>query len=552
MADTSKDHLFLKPGFFSEKASYDYPKPPPQTQPVPAQERGTHAATLREQLTGIRQDIAAAIKLQEDSKSILDKGLIVEFESFEGIGEAFEEKQFGGNSELLNIRYEDKRTFATVFIPDGALQKFEDKITAYSAHKQRSNGVSADNQPLIDSIANFHKATVKALWTDTVAMPQDNTIACWEVWLSARGDRQQQVEGFKSLAKTLGIDVSDSFIEFKERTVLLIRATKEQLEKSILLLNNIAELRKAKTTADFFSELKGNDQKDWQEDLAMRITVLPANENTPFVCILDTGVNGAHPLLKGSITDNDLFTINEAWGKDDRVGHGTGIAGLSLFGDLTAKLENTKLVEITHRLESSKIINRSEFIPNEKDRPLDLYAEYTEQAIYQAEIPHARRKRVFQLAITTIDSWDRGKPSSWSAALDKLAFGNNNIGRLFIVSAGNADVMLKNVKYPEFNMSESIRDPGQAWNVLTVGAFTEKDLLSAAESADHNEITAFHGQISPYTTTSFSWENEWPLKPDVVMEGGNTAKNKFGQAQADSLSLLSTNNKFTEKPFIPM
>jgi hypothetical protein len=32
----------------------------------------------------------AAIALQDESKSLLDRGLIVEFESFEGIGDVFE------------------------------------------------------------------------------------------------------------------------------------------------------------------------------------------------------------------------------------------------------------------------------------------------------------------------------------------------------------------------------------------------------------------------------------------------------------------------------
>jgi hypothetical protein len=158
------------------------------------------------------------------------------------------------------------------------------------------------------------------------------------------------------------------------------------------------------------------------------------------------------------------------------------------------------------------------------------------------------------MAITTIDSWDKGRPSSWSAALDMLAYGTDNKQnpRLFIVSAGNVNGIPGRIKYPEINMSEGIRDPAQSWNVLTIGAYTEKDILSDIESIDNNKPTAMHGQLSPYSTTSSLWEREWPFKPDIVMEGGNTATNNLDQFQAHSLSLLTTNHNFIERPFTPI
>jgi hypothetical protein len=551
-----KDHIFLKPEKFSDTKQYDYPGKLSPKPPVPLQNRASHTAELREYVRIITKEMAAAIALQEDSKSILDRGLIVEFESFEGIGEAFEEKSFGGDSELLNIRYADKKTYATVFIPDGSLQKFENKVSAYYEERKLSNSRAADNQPLIDTIANFRKATVKALWTDTISMPENgDEIYCWEVWLTTRGDRQNQLNGFKTLAKALDIEITDNFFEFKERTVLLMRATTKQLEKSLHLLNNIAELRKAKTLADFFTEMKGKEQKEWLSDLQKRIVFPKETDKTPFICILDTGVNAAHPLLEKSLGVNDLHTINEAWGKADIVGHGTGIAGLALYGDLTEVLETKEQLEVKHMLESSKIINTSEYVPDDTKRPLDLYADFTKQGVAQAEITSANRNRIFQMAITTIDSRDKGKPSSWSAALDMLAAGMDNEGnkRLFVIAAGNFNINDKhNGKYPVSNLSTGIRDPGQAWNALTVGAYTEKDLLSDDENVDGSKPTALHGEISPYTTTSFDWETDWPLKPDIVMEGGNTAENQYGKVQADSLSLLTTNHKFLEKPFTAM
>jgi hypothetical protein len=554
MPENGKNHIIINPEKFSEIKRYDYTGRIPQKLLVPPRDRASHTAELREQTKIITKEMAAAIAIQEESKSILDKGLIVEFESFKGIGEAFEDKSFGRGIELLNIRYDNQnsKTYATVFIADGSLKNFENMIDAYYTERKGKNGRSLEHKDLIDTISSFRKATVKALWTDTIPMPEnDADVFCWEVWLSVRGNRRNQLLGFRALAKTLNIETSDTFFEFKERTVLLIRATTKQLEQSLNLLNNIAELRKAKTTADFFAEMKGKEQEEWLADLKKRIVVPEETNKTSFICILDTGINAAHPLIENTLNTNDLHTINEVWGKADMVGHGTGVAGLALYGDLTDILETEEKVVVNHRLESSKIINTSEFIPDNIKRPINLYADFTKQGIAQVEISKPHRKRLFQMAITTFDSWDNGKPSSWSAALDMLAAGMDNEGskRLFIIAAGNATIENTQREYPIYNLLEGIRDPGQAWNALTIGAYTEKDMLSDDEMIDNNKPTASHGEISPYTTTSYDWENEWPLKPDIVMEGGNTAENKFGKVQADSLSLLTTNNQFLEKPF---
>jgi hypothetical protein len=535
MPNLSKKHLTLSPEHFSKLEDYQYAQSLPRQKFIPEQDRVIHSESLSKQISSLNQDMAAAIAIQENAQAVLDRGLLVEFESFEGIGEVFEKTAFDGTSELQNIRYENGKTYATVFVPDGALPRLEKKLQDYISHRGKVDGSAFDNRKLFDTIKSLKKATLKALWTDTVPMPASDTeLMCWEVWLSARTDRTKQREAFTAIARSLKIEVSKGYIEFRERTVLLIRAAKSQLEQSLELLNNIAELRKAKTTADFFTESSNRDQKKWLDDLVPRVTYQNKSDEAPCICILDTGINSAHPLLMNSIGATDLFTINEAWGKNDRVGHGTGIAGLALFGDLTPILESNDPVTINHRLESSKIINSSEDVPASR-QPLDLYAEYTQQAVSRAEIPNITRKRLFQLAITTIESWDKGRPSSWSAALDMLSFGSDNNGkpRLFIVSAGNADISIADTKYPELNKKQEIRDPAQSWNALSVGAYTEKDMLSPEEMLDESVLAASHGELSPYSTTSCAWDKEWHYKPDIVMEGGNTAQNKYGQVQAD-------------------
>ena len=95
--------------------------------------------------------------------------------------------------------------------------------------------------------------------------------------------------------------------------------------------------------------------------------------------------------------------------------------------------------------------------------------------------------------------------------------------------------------YPASLSSQGIRDPGQAWNALTVGAFTEKVVITEADAQGYTPV-APSGGLSPYTRTSADWSTAWPLKPEVVFEGGNAGKNALGPIGISSLHLLTTNN----------
>ena len=75
-----------------------------------------------------------------------------------------------------------------------------------------------------------------------------------------------------------------------------------------------------------------------------------------YVCLLDTGVNNGHPLIKPVLAVPDLHTVEPAWGTDDSDGHGTAMAGLALIGNLTEALSSSDPVTIDHRLESVKIL----------------------------------------------------------------------------------------------------------------------------------------------------------------------------------------------------
>jgi hypothetical protein len=103
-------------------------------------------------------------------------------------------------------------------------------------------------------------------------------------------------------------------------------------------------------------------------------------------------------------------------------------------------------------------------------------------------------------------------------------------------------------EYPRENFIQSIQDPGQAYNVLTIGAFTQKDRLS---SLGRYSPIARLGDMSPRNSTSASWEPQWPNKPDLVLEGGNQVTDGHFLSSHDELDPLSVDKDFSTRLFRP-
>ncbi len=521
---------------------------------VPPRNRIEHGGALRQQINALGVKAASARDTQRAAGIEENFGLQVEFESFPDIALAFESlarERWG--IELLNVRQEGDRTSATVFVPDGKLDHFEGLIRDYLAERRDSAGRARDNQRLIDAIQQIRAASLRALWTDAAeAFPDDGEGPFWwEVWLPVRRQRQAVVAAFRQRAEAQGMRTAQGELAFPERTVLLVHASAEQMRRSIVTLNSIAELRRAKETAEFFDKetaeffdsLRPEEQGEWLDDLLARTRFSSDGDGVPYVCLLDTGVNRGHPLLSHALTANDLHTVEPAWGTDDADGHGTEMAGLALAGNLTALLAGSNPVQIDHRLESVKLLPRGG-AGGTNSRHHGLL---TVEAVARPEITAPSRHRVFGMAVTARDNRDRGRPSAWSAALDSLAADADGYGanpRLLIVSAGNVVDPNAWSRYPASNDSDGVHDPAQAWNALTVGACTDLTRITEKNATSYTPI-APAGGLSPFSTTSLTWQRYWPLKPDVVLEGGNAARDPLSAVWMPSLNLLTTHHPAT-------
>lgn len=547
-ANDKRRHLVLEKT--SEAKPYTAHKAPGGAKPVlPELNRAQHGGALNAQLQELKPLAAVVKERQEEIGLEAGLGIQIQFLSRPDADLAFEKLASEAKHkgiELLSVQEVDgKAVVANVFVPDGQLQHFEKLVVDYLNEKKTEAGVARDNKKLLNTIGSIRASALTGLWTDAPELlPADQDEQFWwEVWLRrAKGDAGHYLHDFRRIAALAGCQVSDAVVEFPERSVVVMFGSQRQLAQSVMLLNCVAELRRAKDTAAFFVGLTIPEQRQWAADLAARLQIEPDTNDVPRVCLLDSGVNRAHPLLEPLMDQADLHTVNAAWGAHDQANHGTGLAGLAAYGDLHEHLASNQPVQIGHRLESVKLT------PNQGANAGDdkHHARLFIDAVTLPETHFGERKRVFTSAVTATDYRDFGRPSAWSSTVDALAsdaLGEGAFPRLFVLSAGNIDDRNHWMQYPASLAVNQIHDPGQSWNALTVGAFSTKINLNEPNAAAFTPI-APEGALSPFTTTSSQWTNRaWPLKPDVVFEGGNAATDGVAADNFASLELLTTNNQ---------
>jgi len=540
MADAADRRPHFVVEGFVRSEDYTHPSQGSTRAVIPPRDRALHGAKLLSDIAALKPS-AGEPSADDEQPEGLD--LQIEFEGFPDVELAFESlARENSGIELSNVRFDGDLAFATVFVPAGKLEMFERLIKAYLEHKTTKKGQPRDNQRLIDAIAAIRRAGLRAMWTDEGnAFPQsEDESIWWEIWLAVRGGNRAAIVGvFQESVAAAGAQVAKGELHFPERIVVQVRASVGQLQSSPMILNSIAEIRRAKETADLFDSMTVEEQVEWINELVSRTEYPPPGTDVPHVCLLDTGVTHGHPILSPAIHLADVHSVEPAWGTGDGHGHGTQMAGLALCGDLTPLLTSTEPVVLGHRIESFKLLPTDGGNVGEAHH----HGYLTIEAVARPEVTAPDRSRVFGIAITARDRRDRGRPSAWSAAIDRLASDADNDGanpRLIVLAAGNIDDPAAWNGYPGTSDTDSIQDPGQAWNALTVGASTNLVTVTDAENAT---AVAPAGGLSPFSATSFNWERHWPLKPDVVFEGGNVASDVYGAAWTPSLSLLTTNSQ---------
>ena len=276
---------------------------------------------------------------------------------------------------------------------------------------------------------------------------------------------------------------------------------------------------------DVFAELL--EEKPLSDVALPNFKLQPPELNAPKVCIIDSGIQERHSLLKAAIDcdHSKSWVPGETDKTDDRVrngGHGTRVAGAVLYPRTIPITGNEKAVcwiQNARVLDANCKLPKQLFPPNLLGDIVDFYHFQT-------------KTRIFNHSITGAVPCRTQYMSAWAAAIDNLTW-NKDI--LFIVAAGNLplncrigytrlsvqDHLVANRLYPDYLLENSCRiaNPAQSFQALTVGSISlaSYHALSSSSISQKDKPSAF----------SCSGLGIWDtIKPEVVEYGGDLVKDE--------------------------
>lgn len=499
--------------------------------PLPERDRAEHAQFIREHYEEVVNQAIASLDERERNGLPAANGVYVDLE----MDKKFIPSSLGGpdgrtGACIVKVTDKDENNVGvTVYVKRDKKDWLSSKADLY-AHKDTKKG-KPQNEKLIEPIDNIKQADIQSLYVSPEqfdAIPEGG-IYRYELWISHNKDNV--ADAIRDVLNRLNINVITSPLVFDSVDVWLIDASKQQLRSLPLSLGNIEGVRPYHEPSVLLSS--NSESREWAE-LIKSITDINQDVSSTQIGILDSGVNNEHPLLSSVLPNERMDVAIGVTDTFDYLDHGTGMAGLATYGDLTDIIyQRGDNVPIRHCLASVKIIDNGHVTSQE------FYGAVIEEAIDKASNMGAT---IQCMAVTDDDAYD-GTSTSSSAALDESIYNDGNCDRLVVVSAGNVNLVdVDQNNYIESCKANGILSPSQAWNALTVGAFTEK---VECPNEEYKPLAA-PGGLSPYSRSSFPWSQK-RNKPEIVMEGGNVGYHSVLKSSlCPNLSLITTSPNLTE------
>lgn len=433
---------------------------------------------------------------------------------------------YTGSIDLDNLRKhgvefisQEDKTICVVFASEQGLAKFADHLARM--------GVTDDDELTyknillaLEGVDNWCREDRESWAIKHFGIPETATfildIELWPVGTMHSPERIQELQHFErwlSVAKPRVID------RINRDSLVLFR-----LELNAEQANEVFEHRDVR-----FIDLPPRSGISYQQialasDIDASGIPSPA-QDAARVCILDSGVNASHPLLKPAFGEAASFI--DGLGPEDEAGHGTAVAGIVLYGNLESCLSAKRWAPEVW-LYSGKVMTKA---AESDDAVFDTKT--IEQTLEQAVTYFSGELgcRVFNLSLGNENApYDGRHIRGVAYTLDRLA---RDYNVLFVVSAGNfrgTETLPRTdwrSEYPGYLFAEesSIIDPAPALNVLTIGSLANHTATANEQRHGNREVTelspASEDQPSPFTRHGPSLKGA--IKPDLMAHGGNLA-----------------------------
>lgn len=510
--------------------------------------------------------------VKEKSKNMkFNPYLVMKINLEDGVSFSEDEQQ---KLDLYGLKIIDAESnqLQVVFSDDINLKLFKEQLNKYSnGEKAKTKICNQDLFEKIKSISEWGYSDRKIFKTKKVT---DNSYFDVYLWVfDTIKESTVKMNEFINFVILNGGKVPDKYIG-NSVVVARIKVNNEVLEKILHnpLVYKVDDIEKITFKYNNIEKIKNTEIKDIKYDNSK---IDP--DNSPGICVIDSGIYEQHPLLKGVIGDSKTFFINDSndSSTSDMDGHGTGVASVCEYGDFkynqkfiptiyifNAKIHNGQYDspkdllkrEIEDKIEpviGDKLDNYMRFCDgdlsfddflncfNDEYKPFIrmTYSKYAN--MYEKLIPTQMREivdyfyttygcRIYNLSQGDLNNIYIGdKPKAWCCILDEL---QNEKDIIFVISAGNYKVDKYNIEeisnnYPRkfFEMQNyRIIEPANSVNSITVGSIAISDVTmqnpSYHDMVNRRAITQ-KDQLSIITRVGPGVGNS--IKPEFVAYGGD-------------------------------
>ena len=422
------------------------------------------------------------------------------------------------NNSRLVIQFEDLDSLNS-FNNERELWELDNKEEGVLTYSQRDKLFSC-----IENIRNVSRndrigIRLKKYIEDPKEMPEGLFVVNIDVWFNGETSTAFEIENqIKQALGTTGSKLLGDL--FAIPSLLLGRALVNEYSLNALLDLDImatVELPFSAVSAEPYELFKSDFTPVIQDDLS---------DKAPLAAVLDSGVFTGNPLLANVVVAEEEFDTTENT-TTDMNGHGTAVAGIVVYGDFDACLNN-RIFKPLVRICNGKIMhNESSYFGDAPCFPDD---KRPEQIVKEA-IEYFNKEygcRIFNLSAGDSEHlYSGGRQFAWAEMLDQLS---KQLDILIVISAGNVsspqindfssrEELMEKCRDQLFYPEHRLIDPATSALSVTVGSITRFDEPEVTPNRAGRLSVGKKDYLSVFTRIGKGVNRS--IKPEFVDYGGN-------------------------------